>query len=120
MDAQAVITWLTGILVTGEALALVAGMRVIKRGTGPWLNRRNNLLLLSDLAAGPALVAGLSFMLLFIPALLLLVSTHIYRTVEYMTAREIKFCFNLPLLLINLLKLAGLLILSVLSLLTEI
>jgi hypothetical protein len=113
-----IITVLTGALIAGEALALTIGMYFMGSREDPWVSR-NTLFLVMDVVIGFSLIyLGLAardvdtltiFYLLAIMALI----THGYREWEYFADVDHKFCFNIPLFVVNNLKLLGLVIISI-------
>jgi 4-hydroxybenzoate polyprenyltransferase len=50
----------------------------------------------------------------FYVILLTIILTHIYREYEYVSLKEAKFCFNLPLFILNNIKLMGLFAMGIL------
>ncbi len=108
------ISILTGIIIVGEALALLVGMHFLSPRGNPWISFKNDLLIGIDIAAGIGLVyvvvantdfsAGLFFILIGVSLL-----AHGYREWEYFSDVSAKFCINLPLFILNNIKLAGLL-----------
>lgn len=114
-------TILTSLLIGGEALALLIGMHVLSERPNLWISVKNDFLLILDLVSALGLVlivmnrnAILSnaFYVLVIVSIL----SHGYRGWEYFADIQNKFCINLPLFIINDLKLLGLLIVLVLNL----
>ena len=108
--------FLTGLVILGEALALLVGMHFLSEQGNPWISLKNDLLLGMDIATGTRLVylsfaitqIGMSGFgpLYFVAALALL--THGYRAWEYWTKVANGFCTNLPLFAVNNIKLAAL------------
>ena len=107
---------LTGLVILGEALALVVGMHFLSEQGNPWNSLKNDLLLGVDIVTGVGLIT-LSFaitnaqmskfdLLYFVAALALL--AHGYRAWEYLTRAANRFCINLPLFAVNNIKLAAL------------
>ena len=106
---------LTGLVLTGEALALLVGMHFLSDGDNPWLSFKNDSFLVLDIVAG----LGLAYLALahrgpvrphaldFLVGLALL--THGYRDWEYLARAANPFCANAPLLAVNNLKILGLL-----------
>jgi hypothetical protein len=111
---------LTGLTMAGEALALLVGMHIPSAGDNPWISVKNDLLLALDIVAGlgvPYLLMGrrgAPYALYFLVSLAVL--THGYRVWEYLARAGNPFCANLPLFVVNNLKLAGLLFIAVLGL----
>ncbi|MGD8780088.1 MAG: hypothetical protein PVH88_14125 [Ignavibacteria bacterium] len=112
-ELQQIVFLITALIIFGEALALFVGMEFFSE-TKVWLNTKNNVLLLLDI------LVGFTFLFVFIyikecldSNLLILLTVvslaaHAFREVEYFTNTENKFCFNLPLLVINSVKIIGL------------
>ncbi len=102
--------FLTGIIIFGEASALLTGM-LIKKNSRGWLNFKNLFFLISDI------ITGLFFLLLstkllfsgnplylFEIILIFSILSHSWREVEYIGDNPLKFCFNIPLWIVNSLK----------------
>jgi hypothetical protein len=114
-------TLLTGGVVAGEALALVVGMHLLSKGANAWLSVKNHLFLALDIVAGLSLVylalaqrgVAWPYALFSVAALALL--THGYREWEYLARIGNPFCANVPLFVVNNLKLAGLVAVAILS-----
>lgn len=113
--AAAILLFITGALVGGEALALAVGMRLPAGVPNSWLSVKNNAFLLLDILTGAAILAAafggqggrLSiWLLVFTGAALLL---HLYREWEYLSGFANAFCANRPLFIVNNVKLLGLL-----------
>jgi hypothetical protein len=49
-------TLLTGMVVAGEALALLVGMHLLNEGDNPWPSLKNDFFLALDIAAGLGLI----------------------------------------------------------------
>jgi hypothetical protein len=100
----------TGLVIVGEAAALLAGMHLFVRPASPWLTPKNNALAVIDIITGVIIVvlaiAGKSPGLFYAAAALALI-THSFRDWEYLTSAGFPFAFNLPLFIVNNLKLAG-------------
>lgn len=107
-------TLLTAALIAGEALALEIGMHLpANRGNG-WLHPRNEIMMATDILTGVALIV-LTFTqpeFYRTPAFYILtglnIVTHVFRDVEYFAPLADPYCGNVPLLVINNVKLAGL------------
>ena len=114
-------TLLTGMVVAGEALALLVGMHFLSKGDDPWVSFKNDLFLTLDIATGLGLVylalahrgAACPYALYCLVGLALL--THGYREWEYLARASNPFCANGPLFAVNSLKLAGLLASAILG-----
>jgi hypothetical protein len=109
----------TGIVIAGEALALLVGMHVLSTGDSPWISLKNDLLSVLDILAGVGLVivvamnrdiyaSGIFYVLVFIA-----VVAHGYREWEYLVRAVNAFCANAPLFAVNNFKLSGLLVIVV-------
>ena len=114
-------TLLTGMVVAGEALALLVGMHFLSEGDNPWISWKNDLFLVLDVVAGLGLVylalvhrgAAWPYALFILTGLTLL--THGYREWEYLAGAGNPFCANAPLFVVNNLKIAGLLAVAILG-----
>jgi hypothetical protein len=114
-----VLAILTGIVIAGEALALVVGMHLLSPGDNPWISPKNDLFLGLDIVTGVGLVvvaamnrgseASGVFYVLVASALV----THGYREGEVLAHARNAFCANVPLFAVNSLKLVGLLVIAV-------
>jgi hypothetical protein len=108
-------TVLTGLVVAGEALALLAGMRLLSEGDNPWVSVKNDLFLALDIVTGLGLVylalahRGAAWPHAFSILAGLALLTHGYREWEYLAGASNPFCANAPLFVVSNLKLAGLL-----------
>lgn len=111
------IGFLVYLLVTGEALALIAGLLVFKKPSLKWASAANITLDLSDLLLGGYLFSlyfgltksssGLEILL----AMMALIATHSFRASQTLRKVINPYCFNQPLSIVNWIKLTGLLIL---------
>ena len=114
-------TLLTGLVIAGEALALLVGMHVLSEGDNAWISAKNNLFLVLDIVAGLGLVylalaqqgAAWPYAFYFLAGLALL--THGYREWEVLAGAGNPFCANGPLFIVNTLKLVGLVAISLLG-----
>ena len=110
---------LTALTMAGEALALLVGIHVLSAGDNPWASIKNNLFLALDIVAGLGLLylvlarRGAPTALYFLVGLALL--THGYHEWEYMARASNALGANLPLFVVNSLKLAGLLAVAILA-----
>jgi hypothetical protein len=100
-------TILLGILLVGEAAALFIGMRVLGKGSNPWNSYKNSLLLFLDICCGTILLLSgllkfpeIIFWIIFI----LVVLSHAFREYEYLSLQKQAFCSNLPLFMVNNIK----------------
>jgi hypothetical protein len=104
----------TGLVVFGEALALLVGMHILSKRDNPWTSLKNDIFLATDIIAGLVLVVfAFKQENLFSPAILwtitiILLVSHGYRDAEYFLDLENKFCSNVPLMIFNNVKLVGL------------
>jgi hypothetical protein len=114
-------TLLTGLVVAGEALALLVGMHFLSKGAKSWTSAKNDLFLALDIAAGLGLIyltlarQGAAWSYAFYSLVGLALLTHGYREWEYLAVASNPFCANAPLFAVNNLKLAGLLVLAILG-----
>jgi hypothetical protein len=105
----------TGLIVFGEALALLVGMHILNRRSSPWTSLKNDIFLATDIIAGAVLVFfAFKPENVFAPAIFWTVTvsmllSHGYRDAEYFFDLENKFCGNIPLMIFNNVKLLGLL-----------
>jgi hypothetical protein len=114
-------TVLTGLVVAGEALALLAGMRLLSEGGNPWVSVKNDLFLAFDIVTGLGLVylalahqgAAWHYAFFLLAGLALL--AHGYREWEYLARSSNPFCANAPLFAVSNLKLASLLASAILG-----
>lgn len=119
MDALRVITLLVGAIVTGEATALAIGMHLVKKSKSPWISLKNDLLMALDVVVGLALIfiafdgGALIQPIWFSIFVLIGLLTHIYRIWENLAGREIPFCGNRSLFILNNIKFIGLLVILV-------
>ncbi len=102
---------LTGTVMAGEALALLVGMHVLSEGDNAWLSAKNDLFLALDLVAGMGLLylalvqRGAAWPYAFYSVVGLALLTHGYREWEYLAGAANPFCANVPLFVVNNLKL---------------
>ena len=110
-----------GAVVAGEALALLIGMNLTDQSE--WAKIKNNGLALIDLVTGAALVylsftrGDLGGFPMFYVLLAVILISHGYREWEYVVNQPNKFCANVPLFVVNSVKLVGAVGVLVLSLL---
>ena len=115
-----IITLLTAVLVAGEGLALLVGMYLLSPRPNPWITAPHTLLLALDILCGAGLIllalapaGGLRDGLLLIAALVSL-AAHAYREWEYFTSpAAARFLTNVPLFVLNNIKLVGLMLIAV-------
>jgi hypothetical protein len=116
-----IITLLTGMVIAGEALALLVGMHLLSEGDNAWISVKNNLFLALDLLAGLGMIylslarhgAVWPYALFLLAGFAVL--THGYRDWEYLAGVTNPFCANIPLFVVNNLKIAGLLATTILG-----
>ena len=105
-----IIAILAGLVITGEAAALLVGMHLFVRPISPWLIPKNNVLAAVDMITGTLIVVlaitGKSPSLFYVAAGVALI-THTFRDWEYLASVKNPFVFNLPLFIVNNLKLIG-------------
>ncbi|MHC4944517.1 MAG: hypothetical protein ACYTG7_15985 [Planctomycetota bacterium] len=113
MEQLKIITLITGIIVTGEALILFLGMRVFIEKENPWVCVKNDVLMALDALLGGAMI----YLALagegpesgrFIAVIILALATLLHREWEYLVQRKNPYCKNIPLFVVNCIKLAGL------------
>ncbi len=93
-----------GILLVGEAAALFIGMRVLGKGGNPWNSHKNLLLLFLDILCGTILLLSLFLRfpeIIFWIIFILVEVSHAFREYEYLSMQKQPFCSNLPLFMIN-------------------
>ncbi len=116
-----IMTILTGAFISGEALALTAGVHLFGDPANLWITPTNNIMLIADVITGAGLIyVGItadsnfnSVMFWIFTGVAIL--THGFREWEYIADIENKFCGNLPLFIMNNIKLAGLTAISITS-----
>ena len=105
----------TGLVVFGEALALLVGMHILGERDNPWTSLKNDVFLATDIIAGLVLVYfafkadNVFAPAIFWTATIILLISHGYRDAEYFLDLDNKFCSNVPLMIFNNVKLLGLL-----------
>jgi hypothetical protein len=110
---------LTGLLIFGEAAALLVGMHFLSGPGNLWISLKNDLLLAIDSITGEVLIYLISTQIEIKPSVgmyLLLgiaILSHIYRVWEFLKDSPQKFCINTPLFVVNDVKLTLLLVLTV-------
>ena len=119
--ALKIATILTAALVAGEAIALLIGMRLLSEPGNSWISTKNDLILALDIAEGfallwlcwrrPTALGSAAFWLITLTGLF----SHLYRELEYSARTSNPFLRNLPLLVVNHLKLFGLLLMAILG-----
>ena len=101
---------ITGLIIGGEAIALLIGMYFFSEKPNYWLNMKNLALLITDIISGIFLVFyflkgvnDLKLVVYFFIGIILL--SHGLRTYEYWVGTNNTFCFNVPLFIVNNIKL---------------
>jgi hypothetical protein len=112
MITRDIILLLTGLLIFGEATALLIGTGLIVKPRPQWLSQKNFAFLADDLFFGIVLIL-LAFDILTAPWIfwLSIISTflsHAWRDAEFVAKFPNPFCGNTALFLLNNLKLMGL------------
>lgn len=100
-------TILLSALLIGEALALWLGMHQFSNEGNGWTSRKNDALLLLDAACGFLLLLAWAFNLpetIFWVVFLTVITSHALREYEYLALKPYAFCSNLPLFMMNNLK----------------
>jgi hypothetical protein len=116
------ITIITGVLIAGEALALLVGMYLLSPRPNPWIMGLHTFFIALDILCGAGLIYlcfngatstrdGLIFIIVLISA-----AAHVFRDWQYFnTGREIIFLTNTPLFIFNNVKLIGLIVIGVIT-----
>jgi hypothetical protein len=119
--------FLTGLLIAGEAFALLVGMYFLSERGNPWISFKNGFLLVMDLITGAGLIylastdeiisspKSIGIALILILAIL----AHGYREWEYLAGTTNKFCANIPLFVLNNVKLISLSVISIAAVLSK-
>jgi hypothetical protein len=97
-------TILLGLLLVGEAVALFVGTRVLSKGGNPWNSHKNSLLLSLDILCGTLLLLSLILRfpeIIFWIIFILVEVSHAFREYEYLSLQKQPFCSNLPLFMVN-------------------
>lgn len=106
-----VIGMVTGFVILGEAFALILGMHLLSRGENPWATKKNNLLLGLDVLFGITFLwaifvdDGYLIQAILLGTTVIHILSHAYRSWEYGAKRPNPFCTNLPLFMVNDVKL---------------
>jgi hypothetical protein len=112
MTVLKLVTVSTGLVVAGEALVLLVGMHFLSGSDNPWNSLKNDLLLTLDILAGTVLIVLALSSGLNGPwpwgAVGVALLAHLWRDVEYLAYFDNPFCINLPLFVVNNLKIVGL------------
>ena len=113
---------LTGVVISGEAFALLVGMHLLSGRGNTWPSFKNDFLLGVDFVTGACLIYLAATNALLRPSNLLnlvlavALLAHGYREGEYWLHLANKFCANPPLFVVNNVKLVGLLVISSIAL----
>ncbi|MCF8412896.1 MAG: hypothetical protein K9G44_05735 [Melioribacteraceae bacterium] len=97
------------VLLIGESGAFAIGMNLKINESSIWRNKKNFSLLITDILFGLLLIYSEYFIknnylpLIFLS--LLLISTHLFRQIEYYTNKKRPFIFNKGMLIVNGVKL---------------
>ena len=97
-------TILLGILLVGESAVLFIGMRILGKNRSPWIAYKNSLLLILDIFSGTMLLLSIPFRLpeiVFWIIFMVVVLSHAFREYEYLSLQKEAFCSNLPLFMVN-------------------
>jgi hypothetical protein len=100
-------TILLGLLLVGEAAALLIGTRVINENANLWNSQKNFFLLYLDILCGTILLLTVLLKfpeVIFWTIFILVVLSHAFREYEYLSLQEQPFCSNLPLFMVNNIK----------------
>ena len=114
--ALRIVALLTGLVIAGEAMALLIGLRIVGSGDDPWLCAKNDLLLALDLVTGLGLICavfvkrGPMTPYVFFAAVAIALLSHLFREWEVIARAANPFCANTPLFVVNNLKILGLLL----------
>jgi hypothetical protein len=109
-----IITAVTGLLMVGEAIALLVGTLQSVGDAGGWLTLKNGLLLQVDIITGIGLILVALLVKdfprspIFYTVALIAVLTHVFRDWEYFNGGQNVFLENMVLFVFNNIKLAGL------------
>ncbi len=115
------VSLLTGLVIVGEAAALIVGMRFLSPQPNPWLTSRNTLLLATDLLFGSVMLYSSAAQgqsapsALFLEAAMAALAFHGYREWESLINLPDRFCLNTPLFAVNTVKTLCLLVLCALG-----
>jgi hypothetical protein len=100
-------TILLSVLLVGEALALWVGMRSSNPGGQDWNWKKNSVFIYLDAVCGILLFLELVLKMpeiIFWIVFSVVVLSHAFREYEYLSLRDQPFCINLPLFIVNNLK----------------
>ena len=97
-------TILLGILLVGEAAALLIGTCVLGKSGRPWISFKNILFLLLDILSGTMLLLSVLFKfpeIIYWLIFIVVIFSHAFREYEYLALQKQPFCSNLPLFIVN-------------------
>ena len=97
-------TILLEILLVGEAAALFVGTRILGESSKQWISSKNTLLLFLDTFCGMTLILSESLKfpeIIFWIIFMVVVLSHTFREYEYLSLQKQPFCSNLPLFMVN-------------------
>ena len=109
-------------MIFGEALALLVGMIFLSGSENSWLSYKNNVVIALDLFAGAVLIHLAAQgnldpidVIVFWGSVHLTFAAHLYREWEYLAKLANAFCANVPLFVLNNVKLIGLVLVFVIG-----
>ena len=116
MNIEQLISFLLGLIIVGEAIFLFIGIYILGKKQNDWKTRFNLNTLLIDITFGMIIIFNAFEKMIFIViAVAALIITHLFREIEYFnTEKKNRFIFNLPLFIVNSIKLIFLLVLLLL------
>ena len=97
-------TTLLEILLVGEAMALYIGTLKFGQSSNPWISSKNILLLFLDIFCGTMLLVSEFWKfpeIIFWMIFMIVVISHAFREYEYLSLQKQPFCSNLPLFMVN-------------------
>jgi hypothetical protein len=109
-----IITALTGLIMVGEAIALLIGTLQSGGDAGGWLSLKNGLLLQVDIITGVGLILVALLVKdfldspIFYVVMVVAVVTHVFRDWEYVNGAQNVFLANRGLFVVNNVRLVGL------------
>jgi hypothetical protein len=113
MNIEQIISLLLGLIIVGEGIMLLIGIYGISKNQNEWKTRFNTNTTLLDIAFGIIIIFNaIENMPFKVVAIGVLIITHLFREIEYFyKEKKNRFIFNLPLFIINTIKLIGLILL---------
>jgi hypothetical protein len=122
MNALSVVSILTGITISGEALALLVGMTLLSPQPNPWVTPLNLFWLGLDILCGAGILtctllpgAGAVNQVMLPVILVFSLGAHLYRDWEFLTSHiPSRFLINTPLFVVNNIRLLGLVLILIL------